>query len=953
MKKTLILLFGLLSFALGFSQATSSPAMPTENEPLVITFDIDKCSSQRGTLKGTTEPIYAHMGVITTKSATGTEWMSRIALWPERASAAGQNCNIDEVRLIPVAGQPDIYTLTMPNGVRNFFLTHSQESPIYQFDEDEHIIQIEIVLRNADGSRDGRMEGSSSRNVVVPIYTESLHLRFEAPTENIFITKNQIVNFSALASQTCDLTLAVEATTIATATAATEINASHQFVNSGAHTVSVTGTNASGTSTLSLVVTVRGDIVSQPRPAGLPQGINYIDDHTVTLILYAPRKELIYAVGDFNDWVLDNDYMMKKDGDYWWITLSGLEKGREYAFYYNVDGLFNVGDPYTNKVLDRGNDSSIPASVYPNLRAFPAKATGSNMVSVFQTGQVPFEWQVTDFKAPRQDQLVIYELLFRDFTQVGNGNGDVKSAMEKLDYLQSLGINAIELMPFNEFDGNNSWGYNPAFYFAPDKAYGTADDYKRFIDECHKRGIAVIQDMVLNHSYGQSPFCRLYAATPGSTNARPAPDNPWYNVSAPHTCYSWGADFNHESEQTQALVDSICAFWMKEYKIDGFRFDFTKGFTNATTGNCGSDYDASRIRILKRMYDEIKKRNKDAYVILEHFSEEREERELGDYGMLMWTRANDQFYQSGMAVSENSGFSGILAKRAGWNYDNKVGYMESHDEERTAYRIRNFSNLATSRPTTLKRQMDQLALNAAFFLALPGPKMLYQFGELGYDYSISSRRGTTTLDNGHRTDPKEVRWDYYDVPERRELYDTYSKLLHFRNQYANSITNGTLRYNISSADWPVRRIEITDNDMSFLLIGNFHATNSQTINPGLSGTWYDFMTGELANTSMFSLPPGRFKMFTSKRVTFPANSVEQTRENQSVKIVYSSTDGTLHFNTNEISNVTIYDLFGRVVRKSVVKEDVVDVSMLGSGIYLTQYSMSTGSGGVQKVLIER
>ena len=69
---------------------------------------------------------------------------------------------------------------------------------------------------------------------------------------------------------------------------------------------------------------------------------------------------------------------------------------------------------------------------------------------------------------------------------------DLQGAIQKLDYLERLGITAIELMPVQEFEGNDSWGYNPTFYFALDKAYGTSEMYKRFIDECHKRGIAVL-----------------------------------------------------------------------------------------------------------------------------------------------------------------------------------------------------------------------------------------------------------------------------------------------------------------------------------------------------------------------------------------------------------------------------------------------------------------------------
>src|SRR5690554_3096533 len=114
-----------------------------------------------------------------------------------------------------------------------------------------------------------------------------------------------------------------------------------------------------------------------------------------------------------------------------------------------------------------------------------------------------------------------------------------------------------------------------------DKAYGTPDDYKAFIDACHERGIAVIMDMVLNHSFSQSPLAQMYWE-----GNKPAANNPWYNRehNMQNPGAQWGYDFNHESPYTEALVDSILSYWMSEYKIDGFRFDFTKGFTNTTYG---------------------------------------------------------------------------------------------------------------------------------------------------------------------------------------------------------------------------------------------------------------------------------------------------------------------------------------------------------------------------------
>lgn len=146
---------------------------------------------------------------------------------------------------------------------------------------------------------------------------------------------------------------------------------------------------------------------------------------------------------------------------------------------------------------------------------------------------------------------MVYEMHIRDFT----AEHSFSAAKDKLSYLKQLGINAIELMPVNEFEGNSSWGYNPSFYFAVDKYYGAKNELRAFVDECHQQGMAVIIDLVLNHSFGQSPFYLLYRDADGT----PSADNPWYNKESniPNKDLQWGYDFNHQSTYTRALVDSV------------------------------------------------------------------------------------------------------------------------------------------------------------------------------------------------------------------------------------------------------------------------------------------------------------------------------------------------------------------------------------------------------------
>jgi 1,4-alpha-glucan branching enzyme len=600
-----------------------------------------------------------------------------------------------------------------------------------------------------------------------------------------------------------------------------------------------------------------GAVKTGTMPAGLQQGINIVDNSTVTLVLYdkdkyGARKDYAHVVGDFNNWTLSNDeqsQMFRDDAaDCWWITLTGLDPAKEYAFQYYVGNSgkdpIRVADPYARKILDPANDPDIPASTYPENKEYPEGAIG--IVSLFRIQEEPYNWQVTDFEKPSRDNLVIYELLLRDFTE----SGDLNGAMAELDYLQSLGVNAIELMPVQEFDGNDSWGYNPAFYFAMDKAYGTDRMYKEFIDECHRRGMAVILDVVYNHATGANPFARMWW---DAANNKTAPENPYFNVDAPHP-YSVFHDFNHESELVRSFVKRNLQFLLEEYHVDGFRFDLTKGFTQrSSTESTAGYYDASRIAILKKYHTAIKEVNPDTYVILEHFCDDREETELSNDGMMVWRNNNELFKRS--AIGFQTDFSPVYYGSSDRPVNSLVSYMESHDEERTAYV--QLSEGSAFIKNNLDVRMSLLSANAAFFFTVPGPKMIWQFGELGYDLSIN--------ENG-RTGRKPIKWDYLTVPERRELYDTYAALINLRMEH-EELFNAT-----STLSWNNGRyltLSSSENAKNIVVIGNFtDKTTGGEVNFPQTGVWYNYLengtTIYVPSTTMnVELPPYSFKIYTT------------------------------------------------------------------------------------------
>ncbi len=576
------------------------------------------------------------------------------------------------------------------------------------------------------------------------------------------------------------------------------------------------------------------------------EGINiHADGRSVTLVLddkdkqgASPYKHA-YVIGSFNDWSLTDKHAMYRDDakGLWWITLEGLEPEREYAFQYY---LFNeekqglrIADPYTLKVL-APEDADLPGTV----SQYPQGKT-SGYVSTFTLREQAYAWKHSDFVPPAPDDLVIYEMHLRDFSTTG----DLKGARARLDELKALGINAIELMPVQEFSGNDSWGYNPIFYFAMDKAYGTREEYKAFVDACHAVGIAVILDVVYNHQDQGSPLYRLYAS-----GGKPLANNPYFNVSAPHP-YSVFYDFNHESVRTRELVKRNLVFLLEEYRFDGFRFDLSKGLTQTQSNEAtAGQYDASRIAILKEYHSAIQEAKPGAYTILEHFAEEREERELALAGMMLWRNLNHEYAQAAMGWGEQSGFDRLYTGSS-MPYGSLVGYMESHDEERVAYKQRTYGNGDIK--SDLAKRMKRLQLNAAFFFTVPGPKMLWQYGEYGYDVSINE---------GGRTGRKPVWVSQLNEVERKELAGIYGKIIALRHLYPDLWDRVTpFAWQVSSSVWSaVRTVTVGQGSRQLIAVGNFQT--SSAVEYRLDREMRDALTDEVVPSGTILLQPADFRI---------------------------------------------------------------------------------------------
>jgi pullulanase/glycogen debranching enzyme len=962
MKPTLTFILFLLTIILNAQTiVTTVPQFPSETDNITITFNTTNCNPQGKSplINYNSGTAYAYTGVtLSIDNGAPQRWQNITANWGTNLAQYAMT-NLGSNRFQIVINNPMTYYNVNPTAGHTIKIT-----------------ELCFVIRSADGSK-------QTEDIFVPIYSPGISVKLISPVIStsygdplrspLFISPGATVPVIAVASQigtkVKSITLFVNGIQKAqTLTDSLNFTFNSNNYAGSKNIVKIVAADIANNKDSTQFAIMKSQVMQNlPLPAGNQIGINYgSDPTTVTLALYAPYKNFIYVIGDFNDWKVDSSYYMnryepKPDSVIWWITLKGLTPGQEYGYQFLIDGNLRIYDPYTEKVLDPVYDPAIPASIYPNLKPYPTQET-SNLVSVLQTGQYPYNWKVTQFTRPPKESLVIYELLVRDFVSTHW----YQTIMDTLSYLKKLSVNAIELMPVSEFEGNDSWGYNPATYFAPDKYYGTKQDLQALIDACHQNGIAVIMDIVLNHAYNSNSMAQMYW---DNVNNRPAANNPWFNQVSPNTSYSYGNDFNHASLATKYFVDRVTSFWLTNYKFDGFRFDFAKGFTN-TPGE-GTPYDASRIAILERIASKIWGVSSDAYVILELFTANSEEIELSNYGMMIWGNLNSNYSQATSGYGNGWDFSPVSYLNLGWSSPKLIGYMESHDEERLMYNnITNGNhNLAGSyNIKSLTTALARVREAAAFFITVPGPKMIWEFGELGYDYSINYPSGSSS----DRTTAKPIRWDYENDPNRKYLFNTFAVLIQLKKTYPAFSSSS---FSVIAANY-IKFISINHSSMNVYIVGNFD------VNPQIAtgafqstGKWYEFFSSDsitVTDTQMqINLQPGEYRLYTSVRI--PGSGIPTSvNENNSIPQDYKldqnypnpfNPSTTINYQLTSLSNVKIkiFDILGREVvtlvntQKPAGKYKVIwngtdnSGNKVTSGIYF--YTIQTGNFTASKKMV--
>lgn len=713
-------------------------------------------------------------------------------------------------------------------------------------------------------------------------------------------------------------------------------------------------------------------------PMTYQDGITYLSPTEAVLVLYATGKDFVYVAGSFNNWQPDATYAMKKDptrNNKFWIRLTGLTPGQIETYQYwvvdktpiaNSPKMVKTADPYSTLVLSPFDDPYIPTSTYPNLPAYPAGQ--EREVTVLQTDQTPYNWQVTNFTKPAKEDLVVYEVLIRDF----GSNRNFQDLIDRIDYFKNLNINAIELLPVMEFEGNESWGYNTSFHMALDKFYGTENKFMEFIDVCHQNGIAVILDVALNHAFGRNPMVRMWMNDPdGDGWGDPSTENPYFNTTPRHS-YNVGSDFNHSNPRTKEYVKRVVKHWIEEFKIDGFRWDLTKGFTQNCTENdegCTNAYQADRVAVLKEYADYSWSLDPTHYVIFEHLGSENEEKEWANYrydegkGVMMWGNMNYAYNE--LTMGYTSDISGIGHKsRPQFQGPRVIGYAESHDEERLMYKNLMYGNSTNSSHDVkdLNTALSRMSALGAVTLTVPGPKMIWHFGDLGMENSIfTCNDGSVNDPNGNDGDCKldtkpQPQWtdNWLGNTNRNKIYNDWARMIQlktnepvFKGDYIMTTDNLTPSIEIFDST-------LSDSDLNkVIVLANFDVT-SQTMNTTIptGQTWYDLMdaTGNTTYSgATVTIAAGQFRIFGNKASTLSTDSFESV---SGFTIYPNPVNHTFKVN-KEVNMLDIYDLTGKRIKSfkgDFTQADSFDISDLNQSIYLIKVENKNGQVLTSKLI---
>ena len=879
-----------------YATVTTVPTFIQKNYRGEVTVIFNPREGNKGMLNA--KQCYAHTGV----TYNGTSWQ-KCGTWRDGLEKYRMTKNADgnwELRITP-----NIHTY-------------------YGVADDIEVTQLCFVFNDGpDGSLEGKT--ASGGDYFVDLYDSGLALVCNTPATDVMIEAGDSIAFSFTVSEEADFLLTTNSTEQGRGRGTT-YEQTLTFPEKGNYTVTMTAATATDTSRCTRTVTVMAQTICKPLPEGIELGQNFdpADDTRVTLCTFAagnkrpndpselvPAKA-VYIVGDFNNWTTSEDYQMYRDSCHFWLPVT-VTPNVEHRYQYLV-------------VRADGKQ------VYLSDGFAPVQYWKDNAYqSSLRTARQPYKWDeaTLNFKRPDKNNLVIYEMWVYDYTSKRNFAG----VMERLDYIQQLGVNAIEFMPVCEFDGDYNWGYSPNHYFAVDTQYGTPDEFRQLIDSIHARGMAVIMDMVFNHATGNNPQNKLYPY--GAELVY----NPWFNAVAPHSDNVY-EDWNHDFPETRKMFTRALKYWLTEYKVDGFRMDLSHGF-------CGKTNDAFD-NVCYYYENAIQATSPDAYFILEHWGSNMgtERPKLIQKGMLCWHNINNAYSQMAMGYQTSDGIG--EANRKGY-----VSYCESHDEERNYYKAKTYGKGIVKEDETAR--LNRVPMTLALNVLLNGPKMIWQFNELGYDYSINSTKGSTTISSNNRTSIKEQpeKLGWFTDSLRMAQYDKVSKIVNLRTHVMPQLFEGTPKQSQLGSGKAVKYIWWQSDTLGLFVAGNTSADQTGTVTiPDLGSVeggkfekdalWYDYLTGQPVCAGERTIEAGELLVLTS----IPQSVSIVPEVTIDVKLTYTKD----YVYLSEKAMVRMYDRSGQIMLNTTEPVRYVDIRDLPTGVYLMQIQDERGTKKTVKIL---
>lgn len=517
-------------------------------------------------------------------------------------------------------------------------------------------------------------------------------------------------------------------------------------------------------------------------PTGTPNGAYDRGDGTVTFALWAPWKKSVHLIGEWNHWDFAADPLAIDDQGLWWIEKQ-LPPG-SYAYQFVIDGETVISDPYAREI--RWTEAS------PQPHA------------IVEVGEAAYQWSDDGFSIKPLNQLVIYELHVGDFSPEGTFDGIIT----RLDYLANLGVDAIELMPVQEFPGDRSWGYNPAYFFCVESAYGTRDDFKRLVDAAHQKGIGIILDMVFNHVTTDSPISLLY----------PYNENPYLGDKG----NPWGfPDLNNWSDATKRLVGDIQGYWLTDFHIDGFRYDYAEGIHYDGVG--GMSFIAWSAHQSKPY----------AYLIAEDIVADPaavvRDTEIDaswhwQFNKVLRAQLREGPYQGNQYGDMNAVLSVVRFDGNGYE-DNAqpINYTESHDEDRLLFEVHTNPNI--SEEAALRKSM----LGAIVLFTAQGVPMLYHGQEFGANAAKT-------------VDVCKLPWERLESEAGQSLYRQYASLAYLRHT-VSALQNNNFEPLLVDNDCKLLVYHRWNDEGSVVVVAVNFGPSAQTIQLDFprAGRWHEWL----------------------------------------------------------------------------------------------------------------